>query len=655
MYSNTQCIMENVYAQRIALLRAMMKENGWDAVLVGASDPHCSEYPAARWKQVEWLTGFTGEAASVVVTRSHAGLWTDTRYFIQAVEQLDGTGVELHKLRVPDAVPIPRWLAENVDYILGAPSVQSYYLGDGACPRRLNLVLDGLCWSADEVLAIDDALSGATADNDFRYEIISRPDFLNALWTDRPAIPVTPVQTLDLEISGGEDRRAKIGWLRKWMLRNDVDNFLVTALDEIAWLLNVRANDIEYNPYVISYLLVSQENVRWFVRKDGYDDDGDTPDSFEEIASDDVSIEDYAAVETALGEIGSDESLFADPASLNWQLFSFLSSIYSPESDVASKFRLGKSPVILRKAVKEETEIERLRETFVEDGLAVERFLKWLEENVAAAGRGEAEPVSEWDASVKLSSLRADIPGYRGDSFENISAYGPSAALPHYVTPVKGSRTVEGHGLYLVDSGGQYLTGTTDITRTVPMGVCTELEKEDYTLVLKGMIDLSMAVFPKGTAGCQIDALARSPLWRARRNFGHGTGHGIGYYLGVHEGPQDIRQNFNPQPLLPGMVTSNEPGLYRAGMHGIRHENVLLTVPDRIPDVNLTGCNEFGEWLRFETLTCCHIDTSAVIPELLTADERDWLNAYNASVYDRLAPRMTPEEAAWLAAKTRQI
>ncbi len=647
--------MENIYAQRIARLRAMMKENGWDAVLLGASDPHCSEYPAARWKQAEWLTGFTGEAASVVVTQNHAGLWTDTRYFIQAAEQLEGTGVELHKLRVPDAVPIPQWLAENIDFIIGAPSPQSYWLGNGACPRKLTLVLDGLCWSADEVLAIDAALSGATSDNDFRYGIVSRPDFMDALWTDRPAIPVTPVQTLDLEISGGESRLEKIGWLRKWMLRNDIDNLLVTALDEIAWLLNVRANDIEYNPYVISYLLVSQENVRWFAKKEGYDDDGDTPDSFEEIAADDVVIEDYGAVETALGEIGSDEVLHADPSSLNWQLFSFLSSMYAPDSDEASRFRLGKSPVILRKAVKADSEIERLRETFVEDGLAMERFLKWLEETVAAAGRGEAEAVSEWDASVKLSSLRAEIPGYRGDSFGNISAYGPSAALPHYVTPVKGARTIEGHGLYLVDSGGQYLTGTTDITRTVPMGSCTELEKEDYTLVLKGMIDLSMAVFPKGTAGCQIDALARAPLWKARRNFGHGTGHGIGYYLGVHEGPQDIRQNFNPQPLLPGMVTSNEPGLYRAGMHGIRHENVILTVPDRISDLNPTGCNEFGEWLRFETLTCCHIDTSAVIPELLTADERAWLNAYNASVYARLAPRMTAEEAVWLAARTQAL
>lgn len=646
--------MGNIYAERIKALRELMTENGWDAVLVGASDPHCSEYPAARWKQVEWLTGFTGEAASVVITHNHAGLWTDTRYFIQATAQLEGTGVELHKLRVPDAVPIPQWLAENVDYIIGAPSAPSYWLGSGACPRKLSLVLDGLCWSAEDVLDIDSALSGATSSEGFRYEIISRPDFIGQLWTDRPAIPATPVQTLDIEISGGESRLDKIAWLRKWMLRSSVDNFLLTSLDEIAWLLNVRANDIEYNPYVISYLLVSQENVRWFVKKDGYDD-SDTADSFEELVADDISIEDYNAVEPALGELGSDESLLADPSSLNWQLYSFLNNSCLPDGDESSLLHLDKSPVILRKAVKEDSEIERLRETFIEDGLAVERFLKWLEDSVAAAERGDAEPVREWDASLKLSSLRAGIPGYRGDSFENISAYGPSAALPHYVTPASGSRVIEGHGLYLVDSGGQYLTGTTDITRTVPTGPCTALEREDYTLVLKGMIDLSMAVFPKGTAGCQIDALAREPLWKARRNFGHGTGHGIGYYLGVHEGPQDIRQDFNNQPLLPGMVTSNEPGLYREGMHGIRHENVILTIPDRIPGINPTGCNEFGEWLRFETLTCCHIDTSAVMPELLTADEKEWLNAYNVSVYTRLAPRMTPEEAAWLAVKTRQI
>ena len=647
--------MANIYAERIGEVRRRMVECGYDALLLNASDPHCSEYPAARWKQVEWLTGFTGEAASVVITRQHAGLWTDTRYFIQAAEQLSGTGVELHKLRIPEAVPIPQWLADNVDFVLGAAPAQALYAGSAVFPRRLRVAVDGLCWSAEEIIAVDSALSAATASSDFQYEIVSVPDFLDFLWTDRPSIPTTPIQTIDTEISGSESRLDKIGWLRKWMLRSEVDNLLLTSLDEIAWLLNIRANDIEYNPFVISYLLVSQENVRWFVGKPGYDD-RDTLDSFDELSADEVSVEPYADVESAIGSLGSDESLYVDPSTLNYQLYSYIDNMFRPDAaEESSSLRFGKSPVILRKAVKEEGEIERLRETFVEDGLAVEKFLRWLEASVAAAAEGEAESVSEWDASVKLTSLRAEIAGYRGDSFENISAYGPSAALPHYVTKAVGSRLLEPRGLYLVDSGGQYLTGTTDITRTVPLGPLTELEKEDYTLVLKGMIDLSMAVFPKGTAGCQIDALAREPLWKARRNFGHGTGHGIGYYLGVHEGPQDIRQNFNSQPLLPGMVTSNEPGLYREGLHGIRHENVILTVVDSIPGVNPTGCNEFGQWLRFETLTCCHIDTAGLIPSLLTKEEKDWLNAYNASVYERLSPRMSPEEAAWLREKTKEV
>ncbi len=646
--------MANIYAERIGEVRRRMAEGGYDVLLLNASDPHCSEYPSERWKQVEWLTGFTGEAASVVITRQHAGLWTDTRYFIQATEQLAGTGVELHKLRIPEAVPIPQWLAENVDFVLGASSAQALYAGTAVFPRKLRIAVEGLCSSAEEVLAVDSALSAATSTSDFQYEIVSVPDFLDFLWTDRPAIPTTPIQTIDTEISGSESRLEKIGWLRKWMLRSEVDNILITSLDEVAWLLNVRANDIEYNPFVISYLLVSQETVRWFVRKDGYDDP-DTRDSLDELSADEVTIENYADVEDAIASLGSDESLYVDPSTLNYELYSFIDKMFRPDAEEGTSLRLGTSPVALRKAVKEDGEIERLRETFVEDGVAVERFLRWLETSVEAAARGEAERVCEWDASVKLTSLRSEISGYRGDSFENISAYGPSAALPHYVTKATGSRFLEPRGLYLVDSGGQYLTGTTDITRTVPLGPLTELEKEDYTLVLKGMIDLSAAVFPRGTAGCQIDAIAREPLWKARRNFGHGTGHGVGYYLGVHEGPQDIRQNFNSQPLLPGMVTSNEPGLYREGLHGIRHENILLTVVDSIPGVNPTGCNEFGQWLRFETLTCCHIDTAAVLPELLTKEEKDWLNAYNASVYERLSPRLSSEDAAWLREKTREI
>lgn len=607
--------MENIFAARIEALRSLMSENGWEAVVLSGSDPHSSEYPAPRWQQVKWLTGFTGEAGDVVVTMNHAGLWTDSRYFIQAVSQLEGTGVELHKTRMPDSVYIPQWLAEQ-----GITKV----------------AVDGLCWNVDAVEEIRNAISSDSV----QASVTDVPDLLESLWTGRPQIPVTPIVTLDVECFGGVPRADKICWLRKWMMLHDIDRVLLTSLDEIAWMLNVRGNDIEYNPLVISYLLVSQDYVRWFVRKPESGEDPDTVDSFSELEMDGVEIEDYDAVFFGLSDFTTDTvqpKLFVDPSSLNQHLYTYITDSYPADCVV-----MGKSPVILQKAVKVESEIENLRQTYVDDGLAVTRFIHWLETEVAS-GR----EVTEWEASERLTAFRAEIPGYRGNSFENISAYGPSAALPHYSTPCEGSAVIHQRGLYLSDSGGQYLTGTTDITRTVPMGECTDLEKEDYTLVLKGMIGLSMAVFPKGTAGCQLDVLARMPLWKARRNYGHGTGHGIGYWLCVHEGPQDIRQNFNSQPQLPGMVTSNEPALYRQGMHGIRHENVILCRP--------AGQSEFGDWLEFETLTCCHFDTSAVVRDLLDAEELRWLNAYNERVYRTLSPLLDPETSAWLRYKTMPI
>lgn len=605
--------MKEIYVERIAALRSLMAEKGWDAVVLSGSDPHSSEYPAPRWKQVEWLTGFTGEAGDVVVTADHAGLWTDSRYFIQALSQLEGTGVELHKTRVPGAVGIPEWLSSNAKVV----------------------AVDGLCQNVSAVEEILNALG-----EDGRVEDV--PDLLQGLWEDRPQIPVTPVMTLDVECFGGIQRIDKISWLRKWMLVQGYDKVLLSSLDEIAWLLNVRGSDIEYNPLVISYLLVSQDYVKWFVKKNATNQqtDPDTVDSFAELNMDKVDVEDYDAVFFALSDFGEDETsgrIFLDPSTLNHHIYKYICDCFQPES-----ITCGTSPVILEKSIKTPSEITNLRQTYVDDGLAVEQFLYWLEHEVAS-GR----EVDEWEASEKLTSFRAEIPGYRGNSFENISAYGPAAALPHYSTPSEGSSVIRPYGLYLVDSGGQYLTGTTDITRTVPMGECTDLEKEDYTLVLKGMIDLSMAVFPRGTAGCQIDALARMPLWKAKRNFGHGTGHGIGYYLCVHEGPQSIRYQYNPQPLLPGMVTSNEPGLYREGMHGIRHENIVLCKE--------AGTSEFGDWLEFETLTCCHFDTSAVVPEILGPEALAWLNAYNEKVYRTLSPHLPAEVAAWLRAKTMPI
>ena len=605
--------MVNIFSERIEALRRIMERNGWDAVVLSGSDPHASEYPASRWKQVEWLSGFTGEAGDLVVTMDHAGLWTDSRYFIQALTQLDGTGVELHKTRVPGAVGIPQWLSDKAGTV----------------------AVDGLCWNVSAVKEIADALGEGGL-------VVDMPDLLEELWEGRPLVPVTPVTTLDVECFGGISRSEKISWLRKWMLLEGVDRVLLTSLDEIAWMLNVRGSDIDYNPLVISYLLVSQDSVKWFVKKSvsEMELDPDTLDSFRELEMDDVTVEDYDAVFFAVSDFSQERMpvrLFVDPSTLNHHLYGCIRDSYPSENIV-----FGTSPVILKKAVKTDSEIENLRQTYIDDGVAMECFLHWLDEEVSS-GR----EVNEWEASEKLTAFRSEIPGYRGNSFENISAYGPGAALPHYSTPREGSAVIRPRGLYLVDSGGQYLTGTTDITRTVPMGPCTPLEKEDYTLVLKGMIDLSMAVFPVGTAGCQIDALARMPLWRAKRNFGHGTGHGIGYYLCVHEGPQSIRYQYNPQPLLPGMVTSNEPGLYREGMHGIRHENIVLCKD--------AGKSEFGEWLEFETLTCCHFDTSAIDPDLLDKEETAWLNAYNDKVYRTLAPLLPPRTAAWLRDRTMPV
>ena len=601
--------MENVFYGRIEALRALMRENSWDMVILTGSDPHASEYPAARWKQVEWLSGFTGEAGDLVVTQDHAGLWTDTRYFIQANKQLAGTGVELHKMRVPEQVPIPEWIASLE---MDEPVI----------------AVDGLCQPVAAIRELQDAVPSAI--------IVPVPDMLSALWEDRPAIPCTPIITLGEDLTG-ESREARIQWLRKWLVRQGADAILLTALDEIAWLLNVRGSDIAYNPLVISYLLVTLDDVFWFVRKDAYaEPDQDTADSFDELAADGVTVCDYSDVNFKLASLRLDgvDRICVDPSTLNYCLRDAID-----DGDQLPEVVECESPVQLRKAVKNAVQIEGMREAHIEDGLVMEQFLYWVEQH--------AGQVNEWEAACYLGSLRAQISGYRGDSFETISAYGPSAALPHYSTPSEGSALLEAHGLYLCDSGGQYLFGTTDITRTVPMGPCTALEREDYTLVLKGHIDLSMAVFPKGTCGPHLDILAREPLWRYKRNFGHGTGHGVGFFLGVHEGPHEFRQNFNSVPFQAGFVVTDEPGIYREGMHGVRHENVLLC--------HSLGDNEFGSWLGFEPLTLCHYDTSCLELSLLTEDERNWLNAYNERVYRTLSPRLPAEVASWLRNKTLPI
>lgn len=577
---------------------------GYDAVIITGTDPHSSEYPAPRWKQVEWVSGFTGEAGDLVITQYHAGLWTDSRYFIQANQQLAGTGIELHKTRVPEEVSIPDWLAGQFTN------------------KPVRIAIDGLCQSVEAVNQLDTTLRKAYGLGG--YEIVDLPDMLDKFWSDRPAIPHTPVTWID-EKSVGETRREKLAWLRGEIKKAGCDSVFLTALDEIAWLLNVRGQDIDYNPYVISNLLVTPQRAIWLVRN--VDEVPTVPE---------VACAGYAVLEDALLENKEEcGRLFTDPSTLNWHTYKAVRKNLGDEHVV-----FGTSPVIVRKSVKNKKEIEGFRRAFIEDGVALESFLCWLETSVKDGAK-----ITERDASEKLDQLRSGIEGYRGNSFETISAYGPNAALPHYSTPLENSAVLKPRGLYLVDAGAHFTYGTTDTTRTIPLGRCSRQEKEDYTLVLKAMIDLTLAVFPEGTAGCQIDAFARGPLWRTFRNFGHGTGHGIGFYLGVHEGPQTIRQNFNSQPMLPGMVTSNEPGLYREGKHGIRHENAVLCREEEK--------NEFGRFLSFETLTCCHIDTSIVKKRLLTDDEWNWLKSYNRVVYRILKNRLAPEVAKWLKKKCR--
>ncbi|MBQ9548923.1 MAG: aminopeptidase P family protein [Bacteroidales bacterium] len=598
--------MDNLYAGRMEALREMMRSRGWDAVLITGSDPHDSEYPAERWKQVAWFSGFTGEAGDLVVTLDHAGLWTDTRYFIQAEQQLSGTGIALHKTRVPGQVLIPEWLAGQG--------------GDG----EFILATDGLCVSARTVDGIRSSFLAAGR----VCQVVSVPNLADFLWKDRPDIPQTPVSLVD----PGESRWQRLDRVRSFLRENGCNHILISTLDDIAWTLNIRASDIEYNPLAISYLIISEDEARWFILK-GQVEDGQTEAAFDAVGGDGVELCDYADIEMAVRELQGEVA--ADGSRLNAHLWDILQDAGIPVHDLPS-------PTALWKAVKNPTEIEGMRRAHLLDGVAVERFLYWLEKSMENERR-----ISEWDAALRLQRYREEEPEFLYESFETISAYGPGAALPHYVTPRTDAPLLAPHGLYLCDSGGQYRFGTTDITRTVPLGPCSPLEQEDYTLVIKGHIALARATFPAGTPGCRLDALARAPLWAHYRNFGHGTGHGVGWFLGVHEGPQDIRQNLNPQALLPGMVVSDEPGIYREGLHGVRHENLLLC--------REAGHNDFGAWLRFETLTLCHYDTSILVTELLDRDEVIWLNEYNRRVFETLAPLLPAEVAAWLEEKTQPV
>lgn len=597
---------------KIDTLRKLMKDRGWDAAVISGGDPHSDEYVPERWQARKWLSGFTGSAGDIVVTYGHAGLWTDGRYFIQASKELDGSGIELHKTRIPGAVDIPEWLGRE------ACKKQGYKVG-----------IDGLSMNTVEAASIIGSVSahGGTVED--------APDFINGIWEDRTGYPQAGAMLMPDKYAG-RTRGEKIRWLRDRIADTGCGTMLLSVLDEIAWLLNIRGGDIDYNPLLLSYLIVTGDRCLLFT-EDSKFSRNDT----ETLRKDGVEILPYDSVD---GEIilqaKEGGNILIDGGTLNYHLYGNIMRYFGHER-VCDR----RSPIPLEKAVKNETEIKGMKKAALMDGIAMTRFFIWLDRQMKLVRKGKAL-VSETDAAKKLDELRKEA-GAMDESFATISAYGKNAALPHYSATEDEYSYLEPKGLYLVDSGGQYQYGTTDITRTIPLGPLGKRERRDYTLVLKGMIALARTIFPRGTAGTNIDVLARNPLWQNRLDFGHGTGHGVGHRLCVHEGPQAIRHNWVDCPLLPGMVTSDEPGLYREGEYGIRHENLLLCKE--------AGKNCFGEWLCFETITYTHIDTSAVDKSLLSEYEIKWLNGYNRIVYSKLHRFLDKSERKWLEKRCRPI
>ena len=591
----------NIPEKLIELRRIMDREN-IAAYIISGTDPHNSEYLPAPWQQRKWISGFTGSYGTVVVTKNEAGLWNDTRYFIQAEKELAGSGIKLHKLRIPGAVDYPQWLAEVLE-------------------SGTKVGIDGFCMSVSDVRNLKNALSPKN------ITIQEQIDLLGEMWFDRPALPVEKIIRLDTKYVG-ESAGERIGKIREFIRNDHGDAMLFSCLDEIAWLYNIRCNDIAYNPVAISYAIVEKDKAHLFIKLDKISQEIE-----QQLAEDGIELHDYHHLFLFLDAQNKENTYFVDTNTCNYAVFNHL----------AKKFEVREieSPIPLLKAVKNTTELDGFRLACRKDGVALSKFYYWLENRLSQ------QPITELEAAEQLTWFRSQDKEYVSDSFGCISAYGPNAALPHYSATPEQQSEIHPKGLYLVDSGAQYMHGTTDITRTMPLGELTELEKEDYTLVLKGMIDLSMLYFPKGSKGCNIDIVARLPLYMNLRNFGHGTGHGVGYFLNVHEGPQSIRPDLKNQEMLPGMVTSNEPGLYREGLHGIRHENLIVCQPKAV--------NEFGEFYQFETITLCYFDTSALLTKLLNQNEIDWLNAYNERVYQEVSPYLEEQEKVWLRNKTKAI
>ena len=577
-----------------------MKEQGIHAFIFPSSDPHNSEYVAEHWKGREWISGFNGSAGTAVVTLKHAALWTDSRYFIAAAEQLAGTEYLLMKDRLPDTPSISEWIEQKLsDY-------ESPVVG-----------VDGTVNTYAYLCELINELNIAT--------FVTNLDPLATVWKDRPSIPNGKIVLHPLEYAG-ESTTSKINRIREYLQAHHADGLLITALDEIAWTLNLRGKDVHCNPVFVSYLLISQDSVTFFVNEEKLPDDVRNY-----LLDEAVSVEPYEAVlDKVKGYKG--RRLLMDPTSVNYNLVTAVDK---------TKRILGISPIPMMKAVKNKTEQDGFRAAMLRDGIAMVKFLAWLKPAVEAGGQ------TEITLDEHLTALRAEQPLFKGISFDTIVGYEAHGAIVHYEATPETDIPVKPYGLVLIDSGAQYQDGTTDITRTIALGSLTEEQRRVYTLVLKGHIQLDMCRFPDGACGSQIDAIARESMWREGYNYMHGTGHGVGSYLNVHEGPHQIRMEWKPAPLHAGMTVTDEPGLYLEGKFGVRIENTLLIVPSET--------TPFGKFLKFETLTLAPIDTTPIIQDMLTSEELTWLNNYHHRVYETLSPYLEKNEKKWLEEATRPL
>ena len=593
--------MNTIIRKRLEALRTWMQAEKADAFIIPSTDPHISEYVAPHWQSREWISGFTGSAGTVVVTRDKAGLWTDSRYFLQAAQQLEGTGIDLYKEMLPETPGISEFLCRELE-------------------AGNTVGIDGYVFSMLDARQLRKELANK------QIELKNMADPMDSIWTDRPALPQAPACIYGTQYAG-RTCREKLEDIRLEMKQAGAQALLLPALDEIAWTLNLRGNDVHCNPVVVSYLLIDEEEAHYFIELQKL-----TPEVKAYLEDNRVTCHAYTDLLPYLRQLKA-STLLLTPGKTNQAV-----SEAVPES---GRIVEGASPVALLKAVRNEQEITGLRKAMQRDGVALVKFLKWLEEAVPG---GQETEIS---VDRKLHELRAAQPLYKGESFDTIAGYGAHAAIVHYEATPETDVPLQPRGFLLLDSGAQYLDGTTDITRTIALGPLTEEEKTDYTLILKGHIDLAMAVFPEGTRGAQLDVLARMPIWQHRMNFLHGTGHGVGHFLNVHEGPQSIRMNENPVALRAGMLTSNEPGVSKACSHGIRTENLVLTVP--------AGEGMFGRYLKFETMTLCPICTKGIVRELLTQEEADWLNQYHRTVYEKLSTDLDEDERYWLKKACEKI